>query len=163
MPRRQKILNSNISSQINQCEQIIQQLVSQTQQASQNYQQLLQQEQQNAAKLEELADRERKASQMIQQALQGHQTAVQQLQHVSQLVRQMEQNSQISSFSTGIGTGAQGFNPSYSPVFHSSMNQQPSQVPHIPMMPSFNSQQMHSPMSPNQSFGSSMNQGRSFQ
>ncbi|CAI6080597.1 AMP-dependent synthetase and ligase [Cohnella sp. JJ-181] len=88
----------NLSSQINQCEHLIQQLVSQTQQASQMYQQMQQQEQQNAARLEELAQREHKAVQMIQQALHGHQTAIQQLQQVGQICRQLEQtvNMQLS-------------------------------------------------------------------
>ncbi|MDG0810796.1 hypothetical protein [Cohnella rhizosphaerae] len=90
--------NFNLSSQINQCEHLIQQLVNQTQQASQMYQQLQQQEQQNASRLEELAQREHKAAQMIQQALHGHQTAIQQLQQVGQICRQLEQtvNMQMS-------------------------------------------------------------------
>lgn len=87
--------NFNLSSQINQCEHLIQQLVNQTQQASQMYQQMQQQEQQNAARLEELAQREHKAVQMIQQALHGHQTAIQQLQQVSQICRQLEQSANI--------------------------------------------------------------------
>lgn len=90
--------NFNLSSQINQCEHLIQQLVNQTQQASQMYQQMQQQEQQNASRLEELAQREHKAVQMIQQALHGHQTAIQQLQQVGQICRQLEQtvNMQLS-------------------------------------------------------------------
>lgn len=85
--------NPSIAGQINQCEQLISQLITQTQQASQMYQQLLQQEQQNARTLEEIAQKEHRAAQTIQTALQGHQTAIQQMQQMSQNLRQIEQAS----------------------------------------------------------------------
>lgn len=86
--------NQNISSQINQCEQILSQLMGQTQQASQMYQQMLQQEQQNAIVLEQLVQKERQAAQIIQSALQGHQIAMQQMDQISQICRSLEQNLQ---------------------------------------------------------------------
>ncbi|MDO7908282.1 AMP-dependent synthetase and ligase [Paenibacillus sp. JX-17] len=89
--------NNSVSQQIQQCEQIMQQLIQQTQQASSMYQQMLQQEQQNAARLEELAQRERQAAHMIQTALQGHQTAVQQYHQVTQLCKQLESSIQASA------------------------------------------------------------------
>ncbi|WP_246187867.1 hypothetical protein [Paenibacillus tengchongensis] len=150
---------SNISNQINQCEQIIQQLVNQTQQASQNYQQLLQQEQQNAARLEELSQREQKAAQIIQTALQGHHTAIQQLQQVTQSLRQIEQSS-----AAGYSTAGQSFNPVHTPAFTPSFNQQPLHLSQAPVNTAFGSQQQaHIPSSMGQSIGSPMNQGRSFQ
>lgn len=85
-------MNQNYNQQINQLEQTIQQLMNQTQQASQMYQQMLQQEQQNVGRLEELAQREQKAVQTIQQALHGHQIAMQQMQQMSQICKQIEQN-----------------------------------------------------------------------
>lgn len=186
-------MNSNHSSQISQSEQIIQQLMTQTQQGTQNYQQLLQQEQEHAAKLQELSQHSNKAIQMIQQALQGHQTAMQQLQQVSQLIRQLEQipqtagyntggiqrfnteqqgfNTGIPSFSTGnsgnqsFSTGSGGYNSSFSPSFTS--NSQPVNSLHSPINASINSsfspQPLHTPMQTNHSYGSMMNQGRSFQ
>lgn len=89
-----QIDNNGMHQALQQCEQILQQLVNQTEQASQNYQMLLQQELQNAQQLHELAQREQRAAQIIQNALQGHHTAVQQLQHVSQICRQLEQTAQ---------------------------------------------------------------------
>lgn len=90
-------VNQNISNQIQQCEQILNQLMNQTQQASQNYQQLLQQEQQNAAQLDALAQRERQAVQVIQNALHGHQLAMQQMQQATQICKQLEQIQQSQS------------------------------------------------------------------
>ncbi|MFC5406078.1 hypothetical protein [Cohnella soli] len=109
--------NNHSNQSLQQCEQIIQQLVNQTQQASQNYQQLLQQEQQNAQRLEELAHREQKAAQMIQTALQGHQTVIQQLQQVSNLCRQIEHSAQMQ-FNAGYNQSNQNFAP------HSAYTQQ---------------------------------------
>ncbi|UHA73833.1 hypothetical protein [Paenibacillus sp. 481] len=83
--------HQNISQQLFQCEQVIQQLIQQTQQASQQYEQLLIQEQQNAAYLEQIAQREHHAAHVIQTALQGHSKALQQMQHVSQVCHQIEQ------------------------------------------------------------------------
>jgi hypothetical protein len=106
LPMNQNFDNSTITNQINQCEQIIHQLMNQTQQASQTYQHMLQQEQQNASRLHELAQLEQKAAQTIQQALQGHQLAMQQMQQVTQICRQLEQT--VRSTST-----AAAFNPTY--------------------------------------------------
>ncbi|GGG23248.1 hypothetical protein [Paenibacillus abyssi] len=85
-----------IQQQLQQCGQMIGQLIQQTQQASQLYQQMLQQEQQNAMQLEQLAHREQQAVQMIQHALQGHQTAMQQMQHVVSICHQLEHGMQSS-------------------------------------------------------------------
>jgi len=82
--------NQNLSNQINQCEQMLHQMMNQTQQASQTYQQLMQQEQQNVSRLEELAQREQKAAQTIQQALHGHEVAMQQMQQLVQMCKQLE-------------------------------------------------------------------------
>ena len=106
--------NNGIQQALQQCEQIVQQLINQTQQASHNYQMLLQQEQQNAQRLEELAQREHRAAQTIQVAMQGHQTAIQQLQHVTQLCRQVEQIAQSQQFNTASFANAQQHNPSFS-------------------------------------------------
>jgi len=81
----------NMSNQLHQCQNMIQQLMNQTQQSSQMYQQMLQQEQQNATRLEELAQREHKAAQMINNVLHGHQIAMQQMQQISSLCKQLEQ------------------------------------------------------------------------
>ncbi|MFF2889815.1 hypothetical protein [Paenibacillus sp. NPDC057967] len=89
--------SGNASSQVNQIEGIVQQLIQQTQQASAQYQQLLKQEQENAQLLQQLAQREQQAAQTIQTALQGHQTAVQQMQHITNLCNQISH----STVSTG--------------------------------------------------------------
>lgn len=104
-----------ISSQLAQCEQLIQQLVQQTQQASMKYQQLLQQEQRNALQLEQLAQREHQAAQIIQTALQGHQTALQQLHQISSLCNQI-----ASSASHAVPNFASPQQPSagYSSILH---------------------------------------------
>ncbi|RUS45101.1 hypothetical protein [Cohnella sp. AR92] len=112
--------NNSASSSLQQCEQIIQQLVHQTQQASHNYQMLLQQEQQNSQRLEDLARREQQAAQMIQTALQGHQTAIQQLQQVSSICRQVEQMVQVQSFAPSFAQNNQ--NQAQSPYSSASFN-----------------------------------------
>lgn len=91
-------MNTNFSSQLNQCEQLVQQLIQQTSQASQVYEQLKQQEQQNAIQLEEIAAREKLAVQTIATALQGHQQAVDQMQQVVSICKQIEQSSLNSTF-----------------------------------------------------------------
>lgn len=85
------------TSQLQQCEQMIQQLMQQTAQATQKYQQLLQQEQQNVTRLEELAQRERQAVQIVQTALQGHQVAMQQMQQVTNICHQLQHGMQMSA------------------------------------------------------------------
>lgn len=80
----------HVSSTLNQCRQMAQQILQQTQQSSAQYQHMLQQEMQNAQWLEQLAQRERQAVQIIQQALQGHQTVVQQLQGITQMCSQLD-------------------------------------------------------------------------
>jgi len=96
--------NQNLSNQINQCEQMLHQLMNQTQLASQTYQQLMQQEQQNANLLEELAQREKQAVQTIEQALHGHEVAMQQMQQMVQICKQLEhavqQNNNVQFSST---------------------------------------------------------------
>ncbi|WP_206098845.1 hypothetical protein [Paenibacillus paeoniae] len=77
------------SSQVQQIEGIVQQLIQQTQRASAQYEQLLKQEQENAQLLQQIAQREQQAAQIIQTALQGHQTAVQQMQHITSLCNQI--------------------------------------------------------------------------
>lgn len=102
---------SNISQQLNHCEQMVQQLITQTHQASNMYQQLLHQEQANARELEQLAQREQKAAQIIQTALQGHNTVVQRLQEVANTCRQLSQSNfqlQNQSQNAGIYSQQQG-------------------------------------------------------
>lgn len=89
--------SGNVSSQLNQIEGIVQQLIQQTQQASAQYQQLLKQEQENAQLLQQLSQREQQAAQTIQTALQGHQTAVQQMQHITSLCNQISHSSATAS------------------------------------------------------------------
>lgn len=83
--------NHNASSQLNQIESAVQQLIQQTQQATEMYQQMLRQEQENAAVLQQLAQREQQATHTIQTALQGHQTAIQQLNSITNLCHQVSQ------------------------------------------------------------------------
>jgi dsDNA-specific endonuclease/ATPase MutS2 len=105
---------SNVSGQIQQCEQMVQQLIQQTQQSTQMYRQMIQQEQQNSAQLEQLAQRERQAVQMLESAIQGHSTAMQMMQQVSSICRQLEQSVQMGSIGTGGFYGAGNQYGSYS-------------------------------------------------
>jgi hypothetical protein len=112
--------NQNLSSQINQCQNIIQQLMNQTQQTSQMYQQMLQQEQQNATRLEELAQREQKSTQTIQNALHGHQLAMQQMQQLTQICKQLEQSVLSNNNIQAFNQQQQQYNPnSFNPTFKS--------------------------------------------
>ena len=103
---------TNVTQQIQHCEQLIGQLMQQTQQASRLYQQMLQQEQQNAAMLEQLADRERQAVHNLQTALQGHHSAMQSMQHVVQLCQQLEhtvQSMPAANYAYGASAGQQSY------------------------------------------------------
>lgn len=72
--------------QINECRQIVQQLIQQTQQGTQLYKQMLQQEQHNV--------------QVIQQSLQGHNQALQQCQQILNVCNQMQQEISVGAYSS---------------------------------------------------------------
>lgn len=107
--------SGNASSQLNQIEGIVQQLIQQTQQASVQYQQLLKQEQENAQLLQQIAQREQQAAQTIQTTLQGHQTAVQQMQHVMNLCNQVSHSTfaQSQSYAANTQQPYTGYNSNY--------------------------------------------------
>ncbi|MFB5189547.1 hypothetical protein [Alicyclobacillus fastidiosus] len=87
----------SVSMQLNQCRQIVQQLIHQTQHSSVEYERMMQQEMQNAQLLEQLAQRERQAAQTIAQVLQGHHVGMQQMRQIEQACNQIEREMQASS------------------------------------------------------------------
>jgi hypothetical protein len=108
------------STQISECKQLLQQLISQTHQASQQYEIMLHQEQQNAQQLQQLAQREQQAAQMIQGALQGHHLAIQRMQQAINVVAEMDREIRQGQSFIGFDGGqtSQGYGVSNGSSYH---------------------------------------------